>query len=76
MKIETDKIQNYFSCEMDPPLVTPEQIELYGNKQQRPLLLDANVVAYFGDLFGKSKTQNKGRAGKGPSYTASAQNRS
>lgn len=31
---------------------TPEQIELYGKKQPRPLLLDANVVAYFADLFG------------------------
>ncbi len=62
---------------MNPLPVTPEQIELYGNKQPRPLLLDANVVAYFGDLFGKySKTQSKARAGKGPSYTASAQSRS
>lgn len=30
---------------------TPEQIELYGKKQPRPLLLDANVVAYFADIF-------------------------
>lgn len=36
---------------MPPPLSTPEQIELYGKKQPRPLLLDANVVAYFGDLM-------------------------
>lgn len=60
-----------------PPPVTPEQIELYGNKQPRPLLLDANVVAYFGDLFGRAiMTRNKAPAGKAPSYTASAQSRS
>ena len=34
-----------------PSLSTPEQIELYGKKQPRPLLLDANVVAYFADLM-------------------------
>lgn len=34
-----------------PPAVSPEQIELYGKKEPRPLLLDANVIAYFGSLL-------------------------
>lgn len=38
-------------AQREPPLSTPEQIELYGKKQPRPLLLDANVVAYFADLM-------------------------
>jgi hypothetical protein len=37
---------------MEPPNVTPEQILIYGVKKPRPLLLDKNVVAYFGTVFG------------------------
>ena len=37
---------------MEPPTVTPEQILIYGVKKSRPLLLDKNVVAYFGTVFG------------------------
>jgi len=40
-----------FSPEMPQPQVTPEQILEYGNRQSRPLLLDVNVIAYFGQLF-------------------------
>lgn len=36
-----------------PSLSTPEQIEAYGKKQPRPLLLDANVVAYFADIMSR-----------------------
>jgi hypothetical protein len=36
---------------MEPPNVTPEQILMY-TKKTRPLLLDKNVVAYFGNVFG------------------------
>lgn len=46
----------------DPPPVTPEQILTYGTQQQRPLHLDANVVAYFGDLLGGlARSTSRGR---------------
>jgi len=37
---------------MESPTVSPEQILMYGVKKPRPLLLDKNVVAYFGTVFG------------------------
>ena len=43
---------------MPAPNVTAEQILLYGNKQSRPIRLDANVIAYFADMFSK-KTVKK-----------------
>jgi hypothetical protein len=41
---------------MEPPNVTPEQIIAYGSKKTRPLLLDKNVVAYFGNVFRLQRT--------------------
>ena len=37
-----------------PPAVTPEQILLYGKRQSRPILLEANVIGYFGHVFRKN----------------------
>lgn len=34
-----------------PPQVTPEQIITYGKMCQRPLQLEASVVAYFQEVF-------------------------
>jgi hypothetical protein len=39
--------------------VTAEQIEMYGKKEPRPLLLDANVIAYFGDLLRSSNSARR-----------------
>jgi hypothetical protein len=61
---------------MNPPIVTPEQILMYGKQQQRPLRLEANVVAYIGYMVSvhplNAVRSKSGR--KGPSNTASAQN--
>jgi hypothetical protein len=60
---------------MPPPIVTPEQIVTYGKQQQRPLRLEANVVAYVGYLVSvnpfNAVRSKSGR--KGPSNTAYAQ---
>ena len=51
---------------MPPPAVTAEQIEEYAPRMPaRTLKVDANVAAYFGDLFhalrvGLSKAPRKG----------------
>lgn len=34
-----------------PTASTPEQILLYGKRQPRLIHMEANVVAYFGNLF-------------------------
>ena len=34
-----------------PTSLTPEQILLYGKRQPRLIHIEANVVAYFGNLF-------------------------
>lgn len=67
-----------YSTDRMPPPVTPEQIETYGRREPRPLHLDANVVAYFADLFhGITPTAgNLSGGGKTQSYTASARRRS
>ncbi len=36
---------------MSPPLVTAEQILLYGKRQSRLIHLEANVIGYFGHIF-------------------------
>lgn len=36
---------------MPPPAISPDQIRDYAPRGVRPLRIDANVVAYFGDLF-------------------------
>lgn len=63
---------------MPPPIVTPEQIVTYGKQQQRPLRLEANVVAYVGYLVSvnpfSAVRSKSGR--KGPLNTAYAQSRS
>ena len=66
---------------MPPPAITPEQISDYAPKvRQRVVRVDANVIAYFGDLFASlrqgltgdpAKTVRKAR-----SDTGAAQNRS
>lgn len=40
-------------AKMPAPNVTADQILLYGNKQSRPIRLDANVIVYFADIFMK-----------------------
>ena len=47
------------SPKMPPPNVTAEQILLYGNKQSRPIRLDANVIVYFADMFSKKGVKPK-----------------
>jgi hypothetical protein len=39
-----------------PPPVTPEQILDYAPRHPRVLRVDANVAAYFGDLFHNMRT--------------------
>jgi hypothetical protein len=47
--------------------VTAEQILLYGKRQSRSLHLEANVIAYFGQLVSSlsSGTVRRGVTGKG-----------
>ena len=40
---------------MSPPAVTPDQIITYGKMCQRPLQLEASVVAYFQEVFKRQK---------------------
>ena len=37
--------------------VTPEQILMYGKRQSRPIVLEANVIGYFGHIFRPSLTR-------------------
>ena len=67
----------------EPITRTPEQILDYATLQPRPLLVDANVVAYFGDLLlgmkeaVKTCSSSLGKSSrKGPKGTASAPGRS
>jgi hypothetical protein len=61
-----------------PPPVTPEEILETAPKKTRVLCVDANVVAYFGDLLSAMrKGLSEGLANSvrtGQSNTASAQN--
>jgi len=38
-----------------PPVVSAEQILLYGKRQSRLIRLEANVIGYFGHIF-RSRT--------------------
>ena len=40
--------------EQPKPIITAEQILLYGNRQSRLIHLEANVIGYFGHIFRKS----------------------
>jgi hypothetical protein len=66
-----------------PCPLTPDQILELAPKKSRPLLVEANTIAYFGNLFVslKSATSNASLiaspakpAHKAPSGTASARN--
>jgi hypothetical protein len=69
---------------MPPPAVSPDQILDYAPRGHRIVRVEANVAAYFADMFAalrqtlicapRSGPLNTGR--KAPSNTASAQNRS
>jgi hypothetical protein len=77
---------------MPPPPISPDQILEYAPRQKaRIVQVDANVAAYFGDLFRDLRTglregalnnstpSSKNLQGflhKGPSNTAGAQSRS
>ena len=53
--------------EQEKVTVTAEQILLYGKRQSRSLHLEANVIAYFGQLVSSlsSGTVRRGVTGKG-----------
>ena len=55
---------------------SPDQILDYAPRHPRPLRLDANVVAYFGDMIQNLRITLQNSGGKAPSNTASARNRS
>lgn len=66
-----------------PCPLTPDQILELAPRQPRPLLVEANTIAYFGNLFAslKSATSNAALIAtpaktvrKAPSSTASARN--
>lgn len=69
---------------MPPPAVSPDQILDYAPRTHRIVRVEANVAAYFADMFAairhtltaaqRSAPLNTVR--KAPSNTASAQNRS
>jgi len=40
--------------EQPKPIITADQILLYGNRQSRLIHLEANVIGYFGHIFRKS----------------------
>jgi hypothetical protein len=39
------------------PIITAEQILLYGNRQSRLIHLEANVIGYFGHIFRKASAK-------------------
>lgn len=64
-----------------PPAISPDQILDYAPRKARVVRVDANTIAYFGDLFHAMRqsllTSTPGMsARKGPAGTASSQNRS
>ena len=50
---------------MPPPAVSPDQILDYAPRGSRIVRVDANVVAYFGDLFQALRVAVAGAKGKG-----------
>jgi hypothetical protein len=73
---------------MPPPAISPDQILDYAPRNKARIVeIDANVAAYFGDLFrdmreglkgagAAGKKQKLTAAHKAPSGTAAARNRS
>jgi hypothetical protein len=63
-----------------PPAVSPDQILDYAPRGSRILRIDANIVAYFGDLFQSFRSTTTAilasRDHKAPTNTASSRNRS
>lgn len=69
---------------MPPPAVSPDQILDYAPRTHRIVRVEANVAAYFADMFAAirstltdaPRSAQLSTARKAPSNTASAQNQS